>query len=203
MPLGVAASPFDFASCGGYNAIRTLSEGGTELHHIWAPWRIDYVTRPPVEGCVLCVKAQAEKDEPEHVLYRGKSCYVLLNAYPYNSGHLMVVPYEHTGDFTQLGQETVCEMMQLAQVCMRAIERCLHPHGVNLGMNIGKVAGAGIDEHVHLHIVPRWSGDINFMTSVADVRVVPQALDASACQLRPLIAEEAAAAGFESSPAPK
>jgi ATP adenylyltransferase len=135
--------------------------------------------------------ARAADDETGHVLFRDERCYVLLNAYPYNSGHLMVVPYAHVGEFTDLDVATVCEMTLLAQVTVRALKRCMHPQGVNLGMNIGRAAGAGIDEHVHLHIVPRWAGDTNFMTAVADVRVVPQALHDSACQLRPLIAEEA------------
>jgi len=160
------------------------------LKHIWAPWRIEYVTRPQVEGCVLCAKATAEDDDAEQVLYRGEHNFVVINAFPYNSGHLMVVPYEHTCDFVGLNPDAVAEMMHIAQGCVRALGRCMHPHGVNIGMNIGKAAGAGIDEHIHLHIVPRWDGDTNFMTTCADTRVVPQALEQSACGLRPIIAEE-------------
>lgn len=140
---------------------------------------------------MLCHKTRADDDEVEHVLYRGESNFVLLNAYPYNSGHLMVAPYAHVAQFVDLDEPTVCEMMRLAQVCVRAIRRGMRPDGVNLGMNIGKAAGAGIDEHIHLHVIPRWSGDTNFMTTVADTRTVPQALEASAQELRPLIAEEA------------
>ncbi|NSW56511.1 MAG: HIT domain-containing protein [Armatimonadetes bacterium] len=160
------------------------------MEHIWAPWRIDYVARPKVEGCVLCAKARASDDVAEQVLYRGQHNYVVLNAYPYNSGHLMVVPYEHVGDIVDVPPGVLAEMAVITQGCIRAMKRCLRPHGVNIGMNIGKAAGAGIDEHIHLHIVPRWEGDTNFMTSCADTRVVPQALEASACALRPLIAAE-------------
>lgn len=163
-----------------------------KLEHIWAPWRISYVAQPKPDGCVLCHKAQAGNDEAEQVLYRGKWNYVLVNAYPYNSGHLMIVPYRHVGDFGELDAETVSEMMRLAQAAARAFARCLGPHGINLGMNIGKAAGAGIDEHLHMHLVPRWNGDTNFMTAVADVRVVPQALAETAALLRPVLAEEVA-----------
>lgn len=161
------------------------------LEHIWAPWRMKYVAGTPVEGCILCQKASAEDAQAEHVLYRGKFNYVILNAFPYNSGHLMVVPYQHTGDLCELDEQTVCEMMHLAQAAIRALRRCMRPEGMNVGMNMGKAGGAGIDEHVHLHVLPRWVGDTNFMTSVAQTRVVPQSLDETACQLRPLLAEEA------------
>lgn len=161
------------------------------MDHIWAPWRIEYVTRPRVEGCVLCHKARAADDVVEQVLFRDENCYVVLNAYPYNSGHVMVVPYEHVGDLSALAENVLAEMMGLAQACVRAMNECLRPDGVNLGMNLGKAAGAGIDEHLHLHVVPRWRGDTNFMTAIADVRVVPQALEESARLLAPLVAREA------------
>lgn len=160
------------------------------MKHIWAPWRIDYVARPQPEGCVLCSKAHAEDDVAEQVLYRSAYNYVVVNAFPYNSGHLMVVPLEHVSDLAGLAPEVLADMMSVAQGCLRALNRCLRPHGVNIGMNVGKAAGAGIESHLHLHIVPRWEGDTNFMTSCADTRVVPQAMEATACQLRPLIAEE-------------
>lgn len=160
------------------------------MRHMWAPWRIRYVAGAKAPGCVLCLKAQATDDVAEQVLYRGVHNYVVLNAYPYNSGHLMVVPYRHTGDLAELDGDECSEMMRLAQACMRALRRCLSPDGVNLGMNIGKAAGAGIDEHVHLHVVPRWAGDTNFMTAIADTRVVPQSLDDTYALLAPLLAEE-------------
>ncbi len=143
---------------------------------------------------MLCSKAccaEAE-EEAERVLYRGERCYVLLNAYPYNSGHLMVAPRAHVADLADLDPETCAEMMCLAQLCVRALKRCLGPHGFNIGLNLGKAAGAGIDEHLHLHVVPRWSGDTNFMSALADTRVVPQSLDDTARMIRPLIQEEAA-----------
>ncbi len=167
--------------------------GTGPLRHMWAPWRIKYVTGAKPQGCVLCQKAQATDDVAEQVLYRATHNYVILNAYPYNSGHLMVVPYRHVGDLTELGEAECNEMMRLTQVCMRALRRCLSPDGVNVGMNIGKAAGAGIDEHIHLHVVPRWAGDTNFMTTVSDTRVVPQSLDDTCALLAPLLAEEAEA----------
>ena len=166
------------------------------MQHIWAPWRIEYVARAQPDGCIFCHKAHERDDEAEQVLCRGRFNFVLLNAYPYNSGHLMVAPYAHVPELTDLDHETTAEMMRLAQACMRAMKRCLRPEGINLGMNIGKAAGAGIDEHIHLHIIPRWTGDTNFMTTVADTRTVPQALEASAQLLRPLICEEAVEEGL-------
>lgn len=142
------------------------------------------------DGCVLCAKAQSPDDEADQVLHRGEYCFVVVNAYPYNSGHVMVVPYEHVSDLTDVRSETVCEMMSLAQACIRAMRRCMYPDGVNIGMNIGKAAGAGIDEHIHLHIIPRWEGDTNFMTTCCDTRVVPQAIADSACALKPVLEEE-------------
>ncbi len=161
------------------------------MKHLWAPWRIEYVAGEKSEECILCQKLQEEADEDNHILYRGKHTFVILNAFPYNSGHLMVVPYEHTGRFTELSPAQVVEMMYLAQVCIQALREGLKPDGINLGMNIGQAAGAGIDDHVHLHIVPRWVGDTNYMTAVGQTRIVPQALAESARQLRPLIRQAA------------
>lgn len=157
------------------------------MEHLWAPWRIEYVAGEKSEGCILCQKLHEEDDEDNYILYRGQHTFIILNAFPYNSGHLMVAPYEHTGRFTQLSPAQVGEMMQLAQICIQALREGLKPDGINLGMNIGQAAGAGIDDHVHLHIVPRWIGDTNYMTAVAQTRIVPQALAESARQLRPLL----------------
>lgn len=167
------------------------------MEHIWAPWRIEYVTRPKHDGCVLCAKAEAEDDEAEGVLCRGQHNFVVVNAYPYNAGHLMIVPYEHTGDFLQLDREVVVEMMIMAQACVRALTEELYADGVNIGMNVGEAAGVGIEGHIHLHLVPRWKGDTNFMTACADMRVVPEALHATAMKLRPCISRTIEAAGIE------
>ncbi len=159
------------------------------MDHMWAPWRIDYVVSEKPDQCVLCEKRDSDDDQANYVLYRGRHSFVLLNTFPYNSGHVMVVPYRHVSNLTDLSVEEVSELMQIAQGCVAGLAEGLHTEGANLGMNIGRAAGAGIDDHIHLHIVPRWSGDTNYMTAVANMRVVPQLLEESAEQLRPLIQE--------------
>ncbi len=158
------------------------------MEHIWAPWRLDYVVSEKPDNCILCEKRDAPDDDiANHVLYRGSHSCVLLNTFPYNSGHVMVVPYRHVGDLTGLNAEEAGELMLIAQWCVQALQEALGAEGINLGMNIGQPAGAGIEDHIHLHIVPRWSGDTNYMTTVANTRVVPQSLEESAEQLRVLI----------------
>ncbi len=158
------------------------------MEHIWAPWRLDYVVAEKSDNCILCQKRDAPDDDIANpVLYRGKHNYVLLNTFPYNSGHVMVVPYRHVDDLTSLEVEEAGELMLIAQWCVQALQETLGTGGINLGMNIGQPAGAGIDDHIHLHIVPRWSGDTNYMTTVANTRIVPQSLEDSARQLRPVI----------------
>ncbi len=158
------------------------------MEHIWAPWRLDYVVAEKSDNCILCQKRDAPDDDVVNlVLYRGSHNYVLLNTFPYNSGHVMVVPYRHVSNLTKLSDNEAGELMQIAQWCVQALQETLVTEGINLGMNIGQPAGAGIEDHIHLHIVPRWSGDTNYMTTVADTRIVPQSLEDSARQLRPVI----------------
>ena len=152
---------------------------------MWAPWRIGYVAGDRPDGCVFCDKIKADDDERNHVLYRGRFNVVMLNTYPYNSGHLMVVPVDHVCDLLDLGPEARAEMWELALLGSETLKRTLHAQGLNLGLNIGHAAGAGIQDHIHLHIVPRWNGDTNYMTACADTRVVPQSLDDSYRQLQP------------------
>ncbi len=159
------------------------------MRHLWAPWRMEYVTDSKAEGCIFCAMAQAEDDEQNHIIYRGAHSFVVLNAFPYNSGHLMIVPYAHVSDILDLNGEQLCDIMSVARLCCKALGRYARPEGINLGMNIGRAAGAGIDEHVHLHIVPRWTGDTNYMTAVGDTRVVPQSLEETAASLRPILRE--------------
>jgi ATP adenylyltransferase len=140
---------------------------------------MDYVVGDKPDGCVFCIEAEQDTDRENYVLYRAEHCFVILNRYPYNSGHLMVVPYEHLGCLSALDEATRDEMMQLAQLCVRVLKSRLGAEGVNIGMNIGQAAGAGIDQHLHLHLVPRWSGDTNFMTALSETRIVPQDLDAT------------------------
>ena len=151
-----------------------------------------YVVADKPDKCVLCAKRDAADDQASHVLCRGRDVFVLLNTFPYNSGHVMVVPYRHVSNLTDLSCGEVTELMAMAQACIRALGEALRAEGINLGMNIGRAAGAGICDHIHLHVVPRWGGDTNYMTAIAETRVVPQSLADSACQLRPLIQQAVA-----------
>jgi ATP adenylyltransferase len=147
------------------------------MERLWAPWRMQYIGQEKPKGCVFCDKPQAGDDRAARIVRRGKLAYVMLNAYPYNSGHTLVVPFAHLSCLEDLPPDTLHEMMDLAQQCVRAFKLVFKPEGVNLGFNLGAAAGAGIADHLHLHLVPRWAGDTNFMPVVADVRVIPQALD--------------------------
>jgi len=157
------------------------------LQHLWAPWRMNYVAGKKPDGCIFCIKVGQSRDEENHILYRAQHNFVILNAYPYNSGHLMVVPYEHLSCITELSDEQREEMFVIAQGCAQLLKEHLHAEGVNLGMNIGEAAGAGIDQHLHLHVVPRWNGDTNYMTTVAGTRIVPQDLDETYESLKPVL----------------
>jgi ATP adenylyltransferase len=148
------------------------------MEHLWAPWRGQYVSRPESErGDVFAEIARSSDDETNHVLARGKSCFALLNLYPYSSGHLMVVPYRVTGALEDLADDELLEMMTMLKRMKAAVTAAFHPHGFNVGINLGAAAGAGIEGHLHLHLVPRWQGDANFMTTTAQTRVHPIELD--------------------------
>lgn len=172
------------------------------MDRLWSPWRLDYVTRgEQTSGCILCLpteasaKAGTASRPPEAdslVVFEGSACYVLLNLYPYNNGHLMVVPYRHVATLAALTGEEMSEIGRLTQRCEAALTEAYHPHGFNVGINLGKPAGAGVLDHVHVHVVPRWSGDTNFMTVIGDMRVLPENLSASAARLRPIFARLAA-----------
>lgn len=155
----------------------TNNEHGPE--HLHAPWRMEYIkkTGKPMDGCIFCEKPCQNVDNENCLIYRGEHCFIILNAFPYNSGHLMVIPYQHASDLAELPPEALLEMMQLATLATKALKRVMNPDGFNLGMNLGHAAGAGIAEHLHLHVVPRWVGDTNFMTVVANTRVLPEALE--------------------------
>jgi ATP adenylyltransferase len=146
---------------------------------LWAPWRIQYITGKASGECPFCA-SQREQGEPfERPLDRGRRCFSLLNRYPYASGHLMVAPYRHVGSLDELDDEELAELMQLARRGVAAQREAMSPDGFNVGLNLGRVAGAGITDHVHLHVVPRWEGDNSFMPVLADIRVIPQALQAT------------------------
>jgi ATP adenylyltransferase len=140
---------------------------------------------PLPEGCLFCLKPH-EEDAQAHIVHRGRLCFVILNRFPYNNGHLMVVPYAHMSTLEDLGAETLAELMALTQLSLRVLREAYSPQGFNVGMNIGEVAGAGVVGHIHLHIVPRWGGDTNAMTVVGETRVIPEWLHQTYERLRPL-----------------
>ena len=139
---------------------------------LYAPWRSDYVTHEKIEGCVFCHISENEKDDKElHVLYRDEFCFVVMNRYPYTPAHFMIIPHIHTDKLEELPSEVWLRMSALAQKGVKLLKDVVSAHGVNIGMNLGKAGGAGIAEHIHLHLVPRWEGDTNFITSIANTRV--------------------------------
>jgi len=156
------------------------------MDSLHAPWRIEYILAPKSQSAesLFSQIARSSDDEANYVIVRDRTCYALLNTYPYTGGHLMIVPYKQTADLNDLTEEEMSDLFKLTRRCQNALKQVMHPDGFNVGLNIGKVAGAGIVEHLHLHIVPRWQGDTNFMPVLAGTTVVPQALKELAAQLR-------------------
>lgn len=150
------------------------------MERIWAPWRLEYVkdaSKDSADECIFCAKLQEGDDEAALIVHRGERCFVILNKYPYTNGHLMVAPFDHVATIQQLDPETIAEMMSLAQRAISILESKYEPHGYNVGFNQGRVAGAGVEHHIHMHVVPRWGGDTNFMPVLAETRVMPQTLE--------------------------
>jgi len=165
------------------------------MDSLHAPWRIEYILapKPPLSDVSLFARiAQSNDDEANHVLARDRTCYALLNTYPYTGGHLMVVPYKQVPDFNGLTDNELRDLMLLTRRCQNALTTVMKPDGFNIGVNLGRVAGAGILEHLHIHVVPRWNGDTNFMPVIANTTVVPQALKVLAAQLRNALAADSA-----------
>jgi len=154
------------------------------MEQIWAPWRIEYIRQAEKDGCFLCEKPKENKDESNFILFRGESNFIILNSFPYNTGHLMVVPYRHIGRLDGLTDEEAKEHFELVKRSLRLLNQVMRPAGFNIGMNLGKVSGAGVDDHIHTHIVPRWQGDTNFMPVISNTRVVPEALAAAYKRLK-------------------
>jgi len=169
------------------------------LERLWSPWRLEYVTGKKDEGCVFCLSGDRSPDAGNGIdqrsllLFEGVTCFVILNLYPYNNGHLMVVPYRHTPALAQLTAEELQEIAVLTQRAETVLHEAYQPHGINVGINLGKPAGAGVLDHLHVHLVPRWNGDTNFMTVVGNMRVLPEDLGASAARLRPIFTRLATA----------
>ena len=147
------------------------------MRQLWAPWRLEYVqSADEAEGCIFCRAAEGD-DEGALVVHRGAAAFVLLNKYPYASGHLMVAPFRHEREFGALSADEAIEIHRLASTALGALAETMRPQGFNLGWNLGRIAGAGVVDHVHLHVVPRWAGDTNFMPVLSDVKVIPEALE--------------------------
>lgn len=148
------------------------------MDHIWSPWRYQYLTKPrEFEGCVFCAIQAESADEQNLIVHRAEHNFVVLNKFPYTSGHLMVVPYAHVSELSAISDTAAAEMMALARLAEKHIREIYRPDGLNIGMNIGASAGAGIAGHIHMHVLPRWQGDANFMTTVSETRVLPETLD--------------------------
>jgi ATP adenylyltransferase len=162
------------------------------MESLHAPWRIQYIRSPKTDlsdTSLFTRIAQSDDDVANGVIARSQTCYAVLNTYPYNGGHLMVVPYKQTNDLNALTETELCDLLKLTRRCQNALTKVMQPDGFNIGLNLGKVAGAGIVEHLHIHVVPRWSGDTNFMPVLAHTRVLPEALSEVAAKLRAALAE--------------
>jgi len=163
------------------------------MEALHAPWRIQYILgpkAPPGGGSIFTRIAQANDDEANYVIARGRTCFAMLNNYPYNGGHLMVIPYREVPDFDDLTEGELLELMTLMRRCKNALTKAMQPHGFNIGVNLGRIAGAGIEQHLHIHVVPRWTGDVNFMPVIGSTSVIPEALQETAAKLRAALAIE-------------
>jgi len=155
------------------------------MDYLFTPWRYTYITGATAPGdCLFCGLLQAKDDEKTLIVHRAKYCFVVLNAFPYTSGHVMVVPYEHLDELSKLSQPAAQEMMALTQRLEGILRKLYRPDGINLGMNVGKAAGAGVAGHIHMHVLPRWFGDVNFMSAVGETRVIPEDLQTTYQKLR-------------------
>ncbi len=156
---------------------------------LWAPWRMDYILGPKPDACVFCVPKTEEEDRERLILARGKRCFVIMNKFPYNSGHLMVTPYRHVSCVTELDADEASECMRAIQFCVAAMQKAFRPQGVNVGLNLGEAAGAGIAAHLHFQLVPRWNGDASFMAVFGETRVAPELLRSTYDRIKPLFSE--------------
>lgn len=141
---------------------------------LWSPWRMEYILSEKSKGCIFCELPREDNDRTNLILYRSLHTFVIMNRYPYNNGHIMVVPYLHADSLDTLQEDSMLDFMRVTQRAVRAIRKAFMPEGFNIGINIGKIAGAGMEEHMHLHMVPRWAGDTSFMTVFDEVRVIPE-----------------------------
>jgi ATP adenylyltransferase len=156
---------------------------------LWAPWRMEYILGDKEEGCIFCRMIQESNDQKNLILLRGKYNFLVMNAYPYNNGHLMVVPYRHTASLSGWEEEEISEFWQMTDLSVNLLRKTMNPNGFNLGINLGEAAGAGVLGHIHLQVVPRWAGDTNFMTILAETRVIPEHIQATYDKLQAALGE--------------
>lgn len=156
------------------------------MDRLWTPWRYQYISSAPAppEGCIFCIKPAAQDDEANLILHRGRHAFVLLNLFPYNNGHLMVAPYAHAATLEEIDQPTADELFTLTRHAEALLRRVYRPQGINIGMNIGACAGAGVAGHIHMHLLPRWVGDAGFITTVGETRVLPEELPTTLRRLK-------------------
>lgn len=155
------------------------------MERIWAPWRMEYIEENDSEECIFCEKPKIKNDKKSYILFRGELSFVIMNIYPYTYGHIMVSPYRHISSFSKLKKDELLELVLTVQESIEILREVFKAEGFNVGINEGRIAGAGIDRHMHVHIVPRWKGDTNFMPTLADVRVFPEHLDKTYQKLYP------------------
>lgn len=161
------------------------------LEILWAPWRMKYiVTCDKPSRCIFCIDSSTDSDREKHILCRYRTCFAMLNRFPYNNGHILLAPYRHTADLDSLADDELLDIMKLLRDCKKALADRMNPDGFNVGLNIGSAAGAGIREHLHFHIVPRWQGDTNFMTTTAGSKVIPQSMDETWSLLREALSKQ-------------
>lgn len=145
---------------------------------LWAPWRLEYIeTADQPKGCIFCITSKDSEDRKNLIVYRGNTAFVILNRFPYNNGHVMIAPYTHTSEFSSLSDPEKLELIDLLILTKEALSLVMNPQGFNVGINLGRSAGAGIEDHLHIHVVPRWNGDTNFMPILANTKVIPESLD--------------------------
>ena len=154
------------------------------MKRLWAPWRTVYINEVQSKGCIFCRGHKARHDRKSLILHRGEEGFIILNRFPYSNGHLMIAPYRHVGEISELTRDEVFEMFDLLNRAIGAIKKTMRPQAFNVGLNLGRVAGAGVEDHIHIHVVPRWSGDTNFMPVLCQTKVISEALDCTYQKLK-------------------
>ncbi|MCF7858201.1 MAG: HIT domain-containing protein [Candidatus Cloacimonetes bacterium] len=151
---------------------------------LYSPWRLEYILSVKDEECIFCIEPSKENDEKHLILFRNKLSFIIMNTYPYNNGHLLIVPNKHVANLNDLSKQESTDLIETVQICEKIIKNVYTPDGLNIGVNLGKAAGAGIDDHLHVHVVPRWNGDVNFMSTLGETRVIPESFQQAYAKLK-------------------